>query len=75
MIAQYCRTQAYVGERCVGEEREAFKKVLVIIVLDHRRPVSLRKNKVSDRETREAASRTRWSSVVLNKNNFIPGSW
>ena len=33
--------QAYVGERCVGEEREAFKQILMVIVLDHRRPVGL----------------------------------
>lgn len=33
---------AYVGEGGVGEEREAFEQVLVVIVLDHRRPVRLK---------------------------------
>lgn len=33
--------RAYIGERRVGEEGEAFEKILVVIVLDHRRPVSL----------------------------------
>lgn len=33
--------QPYVGERGVGEEREAFEQVLVVVVLDHRRSVGL----------------------------------
>lgn len=33
--------RTYVGEGGVGEEREAFEQVLVVIVLDHRRPVGL----------------------------------
>lgn len=33
--------QTYVGEGGVGEEREAFEQVLVVIVLDHRRSVGL----------------------------------
>lgn len=33
--------QAYVSERRVGEKREALKQVLVVIVLDHSRPVGL----------------------------------
>lgn len=33
--------QTYVGERSVGEEREAFEQVLVVVVLDHRRSVGL----------------------------------
>lgn len=33
--------QTYVGEGCVGEEREAFEQILVVIVLDHRRSVGL----------------------------------
>lgn len=32
---------AYTGEWSVGEEGEAFKQVLVVIILDHGRPVSL----------------------------------
>lgn len=33
--------QTYVGEGGVREEREALEQVLVVIVLDHRRPVGL----------------------------------
>lgn len=33
--------QTYVGEGSVGEEREAFEQVLVVVVLDHRRSVGL----------------------------------
>lgn len=39
---------AYVGEGGVGEEREAFEQVLVVVVLDHRRPVRLKQKHVSD---------------------------
>jgi len=35
------RCNAYVSERLVGEKREAFEQVLVVIVLDHRRPFGL----------------------------------
>lgn len=33
--------QAYASERGVGEQGEAFEQVLVVVVLDHRRPVGL----------------------------------
>lgn len=43
--------QAYVSERCVGEKREAFKQVLMVIVLDHRRPVSLKQKTAGLRDS------------------------
>ena len=39
--------QAYISEGRVGEEREAFEQVLVVVVLDHRRPVGLRQKRTS----------------------------
>lgn len=35
---------AYVSERRVGEEGEAFEQVLVVVVLNHRRPVGLKQD-------------------------------
>lgn len=44
-------SKAYVGERRVGEKREAFEQVLVVIVLDHRRPVGLKQKTARRRQT------------------------
>lgn len=42
----------YIGERCVGEEGEAFKQILVVIVLNYRRPVRLNRQKHRQKKMR-----------------------
>lgn len=59
--------QTYVGEGGVGEEREAFEQVLVVIVLDHRRSVGLQQKRRGVRKPNG------WVSSMLNRGTRWKG--
>lgn len=62
--------QAYVGERCVGEEREAFKQVLMVIVLDHRRPVGLKQKAACGSVSGQKTHQTYYRRIQINSADF-----
>lgn len=62
---------AYVSERCVRVNGEAFEQILVVIVLDHCRPVSLKQKTVNSDTTQTQSSLCRvniYTAMTLNEN-------